>query len=244
MENGKKTAIGVTALVFAVVGIRIGLLVHQRHVDETAVATVTQTKVNPDYLVFLKKMRPDSLKDIKGLVGQTVWVSAGGQMDYYPVANHKAEYAKSQGVLLGAEPLLVKDAIEQVAPKTGTFRIPGGDKQVLLVFTMPKAADPSALHAVPVGYFQDGVYTFETDEIFFYDDPHTLYKHWGPEVWAAVDAHKVIAGMSEAEVQLALGQVSKSESQDYGNRTVTYDDQGHPVDVTFVKDKATTIRPS
>ena len=46
----------------------------------------------------------------------------------------------------------------------------------------------------------------------------------------------------EAEVQLALGQVSKSESQDYGNRTVTYDDQGHPVDVTFVNGKATTVK--
>ena len=244
MENGKKAAIGATVLLIAVVGIRVGLLVHQRHVDETAVAPApVESKANPDDLVFLKQMRPDSMKDIKDLVGKTLWVSAGGQMDYYLYAGHKANYAKSEGILLGADPLVVKDAIEQVAPKSATFRIPGGDRQVLLVFTLPKSAKPDTQYAVPVGYQQDGAYTFEMDEIFFYDDPHVLYKHWSADQWAAIDVHKVIPGMSERQVELALGQVSKSESQTYGNRTVTFDDQGHPVDVTFTNDKATNIRP-
>jgi hypothetical protein len=244
VENGKKAAIGATVLLIAVVGIRVGLLVHQRHVDETAVAPApVESKANPDDLVFLKQMRPDSMKDIKDLVGKTLWVSAGGQMDYYLYAGRKANYAKSEGVLLGADPVLVKDAIEQVAPKSATFRIPGGDRQVLLVFTLPKSAKPDTLYAVPVGYQQDSAYTFEMDEIFFYDDPHVLYKHWSADQWAAIDAHKVIPGMNERQVELALGQVSKSESQTYGNRTVTFDDQGHPVDVTFANDKATNIRP-
>jgi hypothetical protein len=99
------------------------------------------------------------------------------------------------------------------------------------------------VYAVPIGYHEDGAYTFEMDEIFFYDDPHVLYKHWSADQWAAIDAHKVIPGMSERQVELALGQVSKSESQTYGNRTVTFDDQGHPIDVTFTNDKATNIRP-
>jgi hypothetical protein len=244
VESGKKAAIGATVLVLAVVGIRVGFLVHQRHVDETAVApAAVESKVDPDDLVFLKHLRPDSMQDIQGLVGKTLWVSAGGQMDYYLYAGHKANYAKSEGVLLGADPLLVKDAIEQVAPKSATFRIPGGDRQVLLVFTLPKSQKPDTFYAVPVGYRQNGAYTFETDEIFFYDDPHTLYKHWGVEKWAAVDGHKVILGMSERQVELALGQVSKSDSQAYGNRTVTFDDQGHPIEVTFANDKATNIRP-
>ncbi len=143
------------------------------------------------------------------MVGKTVWVSAGGQMDYYPYAAHRANYAKTVGTLLGAEPLVIKDAFEQVAPKSATFRIPGGDKQVLLAFTMPKSADPAKEYAVPVGYRQGGEYTFYTDEIFFYDDPHELYNHWGPQVWQAVDAHQVILGMNERQVQLSLGQVSQ-----------------------------------
>jgi len=244
VESGKKAAIGATVLLLAVIGVRLGLMIHQRHVDETAVAPkVDEPKMDPDDLVFLKHLRPDSMKDIHDLAGKTLWVSAGGQMDFYPVAAHRANYAKSEGVLLGADPILAKDAIEQVAPKSATYRIPGGDRQVLLVFTRPKSPQPDTLYAVPIGYHQDGVYTFFTDEIFFYDDPHVLYKHWSPDVWTAVDAHKVILGMNERQVELALGQVSKSESHAYGNRTVTFDDQGHPVDVTFVHDKATAIHP-
>ncbi len=241
MESGKKAAIGATALLFVVAGVRFWMIYRERHAPEAPVAKVEQ-KIDPDDLVFLKQMRPDSMKDIRELVGKPLWVSAGGQLDYYPYAAHKANYAKSDGVLLGAEEILVKDAIEQVAPKSATFRIPGGDRQVLLVFTLPQSKDPAAEYSVPVGYKQDGAYTFQTDEIFFYEDPHVLYKHWTPEQWAAIDEHRIIAGMNERQVQLALGQVSKSLSNDYGNRLVLYSNLGHPIAVTFVKDKVTSWR--
>lgn len=229
------------------VGIRFGLLVHQRHAEENApvVSHAEDWKkgTNQDALVFLKKKRPSNLKDVKDLDGTRIWVSAGGQMEFYPVVGHRAVYAKPAGTLLGAQAMDVKDAIEQGgAPKGATFRIPGGDKQVLLVFTMPGAADAGKEFAVPVGYKQGAEYTFYTDELFFYDDPHELYKHWGPRVWAAVDAHRAELGMSEAEVQMALGQVSKSVSEEYGNRMVVYPNLGHPKAVTFVKDKATAVR--
>jgi hypothetical protein len=155
------------------------------------------------------------------------------------VAGPAAKYAKSAGTLLGAEPIVVKDAFEQVAPKAATFRIPGGEKQVLLVFTKP--GDTKA-YAVPVGYRQDGQYTFYTDELFFYDDPHGLYKHWGPEIWKAVDTHQVILGMNERQVELSLGQVSKSTSKAYGDRMVVFANLGKPMAVTFVKNKVTAFR--
>lgn len=247
METGKKVAIGATLVAVLAVGGRWGMLVHQRHVDENApvVSHADDWKkgTSEDSLVFLKKKRPSNLKDVKQLDGTRIWVSAGGQMEFYPVAGHRAVYAKPAGTLLGAQAMEVKDAIEQAgAPKGATFRIPGGNKQVLLVFTMPQSGDPAKEYAVPVGYKQGADYTFYTDELFFYDDPHELYKHWGPKVWAAVDAHRAELGMSEAEVQLALGQVSKSVSEEYGNRMVVYSNLGHPKAVTFVKDKATAIR--
>ena len=161
-------------------------------------------------------------------------------MEFYPYVGHTAQYGKGAGTLLGAEPIVVKDAVEQVAPKAATFRIPGGDKQVLLVFTRP---NDTKEYAVPVGYRQAGQYTFYTDEIFFYDDPHQLYKHWGPEIWKAVDAHQVILGMNERQVELSLGQVSKSTSNDYGNRMVVFANMGKPMAVTFVKNKVTAFRP-
>lgn len=242
METGKKIAIGGTVVLLLAVGVRVGMIYYERHTSEKPVEKV-ESKIDPDDLVFLKQMHPDSMKDMKDLIGKTLWVSAGGQMDYYTYTTHKIDSSKSAGLLLGAEPLVVKDAIEQIAPKGMTYRIPAGDKQVMLVFTLPKATDPDKQFAVPVGYREGTTYTFSTDEIFFYEDPHKLYNHWSSDQWAAVDAHKVIPGMNERQVELSLGQVSKSQSQDYGNRTVNFDDQGHPVDVTFVHNKATVIRP-
>ncbi|MGD0442449.1 MAG: hypothetical protein ABSA39_00800 [Edaphobacter sp.] len=238
MNNGVKAAIGMTAVLILAVGGEVLYLHHERNAP-MAIKAREEEVLPADDLVFLKKKRPDSLKDVKELKGSTLWISAGGQLDFYPYVGHAVQYGKSAGTLLGAEKLVVKDAVEQVAPKSATFRIPGGDRQVLLVFTRP---DDVKEFAVPVGYRQDGQYTFYTDEIFFYDDPHELYKHWGPEIWKAVDAHQVILGMNERQVELSLGQVSKSTSTDYGNRMVVFSNLGHPMAVTFVKNKVTAFR--
>jgi hypothetical protein len=239
MKNAVKAAIGATAVLILAVGGEVLWLRHERNAP-VAVKAPERVATPDDDLVYLKQRRPDTLKEIKDLKGSTLWVSAGGQLDYYPYAGHAAQYGKTAGTLLGAEPIVVKDAIEQVAPKNATFRIPGGDRQVLLVFTK---SDDTKDYAVPVGYKQAGQYTFLTDEVFFYDDPHVLYKHWGPEIWKAVDSHQVILGMNERQVELALGQVSQSTSKDYGNRMVVFANMGKPMAVTFVKNKVTAFRP-
>jgi hypothetical protein len=213
----------------------------------SAAASVTSSAdsaglTDPDDLVFLKRERPSSPADLKQLTGTTVWVSAAGQMEYYPYAAQHADFAKPVGTLLGATPLLIQEPFEQVAPKQAQDRIPVGDKQVLLAFTMPTSADPSRQYAVPVGYQKGSDYSFLTDDLFFYANPHDLYKHWGPKVWKAVDSHQVILGMNELQTQLSLGQVSSSASQDLGNRVVIYANLGKPEAVTFVKDHATAFR--
>jgi hypothetical protein len=239
MNNVVKAAIGGTAVLFLAVGGELAYLHHERNAP-VAVKAPEREVIAADDLVFLKKKRPENLKEVKELVGSTVWVSAGGQLEFYPYVGHAAQYGKSAGTLLGAEPIVVKDAVEQVAPKAATFRIPGGDKQVLLVFTKP---GDTKEYAVPVGYRQGSDYTFYMDEIFFYDDPHELYKHWGPEIWKAVDAHEVILGMNERQVELSLGQVSQSTSKAYGNRMVVFANMGKPMAVTFVNNKVTAFRP-
>jgi hypothetical protein len=249
MENGKKAAIGATVLALLVVGARVGMIYRERHAPaaQTAKADAGHEKLPDDAYVFLKKKRPSSMSDLKELLGTTVWMSAGGQMDFYAVTGKHVDYAKKEGTILGAQPLLIKDAVEQVAPKFATFRVPGGEKQVLLLFTIPPSAQgPGSgdkVYGLPVGYREGSTYTFYTDELFFYEDPHVLYKHWGPEVWKAVDEHRAILGMSEAQVQMALGQVSDSVSQEYGDRRVMFANLGHPMDVIFVKNKATAIMP-
>ncbi len=242
MTSGAKMAIGGTAAFVLAVGGELLYLHHERN-KPMKVAAPVEYKIDADDLVFLKKERPMSLADLKDLYGKTIWVSAGGQMDYYPYAGHRADYAKAAGTLLGAEPIVVKEAFEQTALKQATYRIPHGDHWVLLAFTLPKSPDPAKEYAVPVGYQEGKDFTFYTDELFFYDDPHELYKHWGPAIWNAVDTHQVILGMTEHEVQMALGQVSKSVSNEYGNRMVVYANLGKPMAVTFVKNQVTAFRP-
>ena len=237
MKNGPKIAIGVTLLFVLAAGGEIAYIHHERTTDTTV--KKADYKTDPDDLVFLKKRRPDSMKDIEAYKGDTLWVSAGGQMDYYPFSGGKVDWDHSAGTLPSTQKILVKEAIQAVAPKKTAIRIPTGDKQVLLVFTMPGDAKE---YATPVGYEEGGAYTFLADEIFFYDDPHVLFNYWGPQVWAAIDAHKVIPGMSERQAQTSLGQVLTPNGDTVGDRSVQFYNNGHPVLVTFVNDKATSIK--
>ena len=153
--------------------------INRNHEDQAGPAAKADYKTDPDDLVFLKKEHPMSLKDEKDLKGRTLWVSAGGQMDYYPYNGHTVDFAHTQGVLLGAEPIVVTDAIEEVAPKSTAIRIPHGDKQVLLVFTEPRGTDPAKQFALQVGSVTGADVSLLTDEIFFYTDPHKLFELLG-----------------------------------------------------------------
>ena len=95
---------------------------------------------------------------------------------------------------------------------------------------------------MPVGYKDASGYTFFTDDIFFYVDPHQAYSYWGAKIWQAIDTHQVVEGMNERQVALSLGQVAKSNGGAYGNRVMTYANDGHPMAVTFVSNKATAVR--
>jgi YD repeat-containing protein len=133
--------------------------------------------------------------------------------------------------------------VVQAAPKAAAFRIPQGDGQVLLVFTLPD--DPKAAgkeYAVAVGDKEGSGWNLLTDQIFFYDDPHKLFSYWKPEIWKSIDEHRAIVGMNERQVMLALGQVSTPHGDTIGDRTVDYDDQGHPKSVTYQGGKATAVR--
>ena len=239
MKTAVKITLGCIAAVAIAVGGELAYLHHRNAADQAPIAKVDY-KSDPDDNVFLKNEHPMAFKDAKDLKGRTLWVSAGGQMDYYPYTAHTVDFAHPQGVLLGTEKILVTDAVEQVAPVKTAFRIPQGDKQVLLIFT--RAANSAAnQYAVPVGFRQGTDYTFSTDQIFFYDDPHILFSHWSPETWKAIDEHRAILGMNERQVQTALGQISDPHGDKIGDRTVIYDNQGKPKRITFVATKATKI---
>lgn len=243
MEDGKKVALGFTVIMILAFGVRWAFIYKANHDPGPSITTSKPSvKYDDDDLVYLKKQHPDSLKDERALIGKTIWVSAADQMDYYHVVAHRADYAHIVGTLEGAVPLIVTGVIEQVPPKgRAVARIPAGVRHVLLTFTMPKSSDPKAEYAVPVGNYDGSNYNFLTDEIFFYDDPHELYKHWGAETWAHIDKHEAALGMSENQAMMALGQVIDPQGPTIGQRTVTYDNNGHPVTIDFDKNKAVRI---
>jgi len=246
MQKGPKVALASAGLFVLVVAALLGNQYRKNHEQGPARKDpYADVKIDRDDMVFLKKERPDSLADERTLIGKTVWVSAGGQMDYYLDKGKHVDYAQPVGTLLGATPLVIKDAFEQKAPSTGRAvqRIPGGERQVLLGFTMPNSSDPKKEYATPVGNYANGLYTLVNDEVFFYDDPHQLYKHWGAETWAHIDKHEVVPGMSENQAMMALGQVMTPNSDATGDRFVTYDNNGHPIVIQFVKNKAAKITP-
>ena len=74
---------------------------------------------------------------MRDLVGKDVWISAGGQMDYYRDSGNHVNFAAMTGTLPGAEDLLVKGIFEQAAPTTGraVARLGPAQKYVMLAFT-------------------------------------------------------------------------------------------------------------
>jgi hypothetical protein len=226
------------------VAARLGWQYKLNHEPAPKVDTDTwESHVTDDDLVLRRKLRPDSVKDEKELIGKTVWVAAGGQVAYFPDTGKHADFAHPAGKLLGAEPLAVTEVFEQVAATSGpgVTTVPVGKRQVFLGFTMPKSSDPAKKYAAPVGYYDDGAYTFLSDEMFYYDDPHVMYKHWGPEVWAHIDKHEAALGMTENQATMALGQAATPTTQAIGNRSITFDNNGKPVTVDFVNNKAVSV---
>ncbi|HXE08075.1 MAG TPA: hypothetical protein VN612_09270 [Acidobacteriaceae bacterium] len=241
MTPGLKVALGLTAVMLLAFGIEVTYIHYDRNRPDQTAAQPNYGPTDPDDLVFLKRKHPESVADLKDLNSETVWVQAGGQMEYFAAERHRADYAKPAGVLPGGQPLKIVDAFQQAEPKGVSTRVPAGTGQVLLAFTMPKSADAAKLYAAPVGYRDASGYNFFTDDIFFYDDPHKLWD-WSPQIWQAIDTHQVIAGMNQRQVSLSLGAIAKQSSGQYGDGEMVYANAGHPVAVTFAKGKVTASR--
>ena len=103
----------------------------------------------------------------------------------------------------------IKDVVTDVSPKAP------GTKQMMAAFRV--GGKP---YAVPIGVEKDGDFKCYSDEIFFIEDPHDLYKHWPADVWKAIDEHRVQPGMNELQSSFAIGVGIPEGSGDYGSRTL------------------------
>lgn len=251
MTTGAKVALASVAALIVAVGVELLYLHHRNAAD--ANLQVQQRGVyekgtisDDDTVMYgLKHLRPDSMKDIRDLDGKHVWISAGGQMDFYKDTGNRVNFSSLVGTLPGAEDLLVKGFFEQTAPTSGraVSRLGPAQKYVMLAFTEPKESDAKTVYAFPIGIYKSDGYTFYSDQVLFYDDPHELYKHWGPQMWSVVDKHGTVLGMTENQAMMSMGQVITPHGDKMGDRSVTYDNNSHPVDIDFVNGRAVKITP-
>lgn len=183
---------------------------------------------------------PQHFEDVKDLEGKSVWMRSGYTMPYYPYVGGRVEFTKQVGLIPPDQKLDVKKAIKVNAPASIRDNIEHGDRQAMIVFSLPDQKD---LFATPVGFMSGPVEEhYYDDMLFFYDDPHTIYSNWPKDMWAAIDAHQVKPGMSELQTRAAIGMRAQPDGQAEGNRTVDYDVNGKHVVVTYLHDKATTIQ--
>jgi hypothetical protein len=218
---------------------RIWSLYKERH-QPVVVQEAPKRIFTQDEMVSPRKLYIESLKSAKTeLKGQTVWMQAGYQLEYYPYQGHSPVFSQKMGPLPSNQELQIEDVVEVTTPPHWLSRIPRGAKNIFLIVRMPGAA---AEYAVPMGEVDGGDEKFLMDDVLYYDDPHKLYHFWPASVWQAIDQHQVNPGMSELQTMMSVGQVSHSDSSEYGNRTVTYTAGDRKITVTFAGDKATAVQ--
>ena len=98
-------------------------------------------------------------------------------------------------------------------------------------------------YAVPIGFEADQQYKIYSDEMFFVEDPHDLYKHWPPDVWQAVEQHEVKSGMNEMQADFAIGMGVPDSGSSTSEKTVRYPNGGKPIVVVYHDGKAAAIQP-
>jgi hypothetical protein len=230
----------ITLVVLAVAAWRV--LSYERELNQPAVVNKPATRqLTEDQMVLPKKLFIDSLKSAKELNGKSVWMKTGYTLPYYAYRTGRVVFAHEEGQLPPAQELQVKDFVQVTTPPDWVSSIPRGPHNAFVVFTEPGRTGE---FAAPVATIDGENSSWQCDDIFFYQDPKTLY-HWPADVWQAVAQHTAKQGMSEMQATMALGNLQQSGSKDPGNRTVSYTtiDQGqtHHYSVTFADDKATSV---
>jgi hypothetical protein len=235
-EEAKKRIQAALALALVVAGVRAGYILYERHEDNLAAQQQEQAKKagysNADYYVVPKRLHPFDLKSAQQLTEQPVWVKEGYKYTYYryvPVVK-SVDFAHESGLLGPIERLDIKDVMAVPAP--------GGRRQVVATFEKDGHS-----FAVPIGFEAEGQCKIYSDEMFYVEDPHELYKHWPADVWQAVAQHEVKVGMNELQADFAVGMGTLDVGSSSDERTLRYANGGKPLVVIYRDGKATEIKP-
>ena len=234
-------------LVFVVLaGLRVLFIYRERHAPAPSPKAPATLNLNADDYVVPTQVHAYDLKSAKeALDDKTVWVKAGYQTYYYPYSGGHIDFKHPAGTLPPLDKLEITNVMQTTAPGAKAEEVAPGvrvhEEQVFAVFH-PNAQNKT--YAAAIGGNRGGDYTLYINDLLFLDDPHQLYKHWPADVWSAVDQHQAKPGMSELQVAFALGTgIPVGNSGSIGDRTMQYDNNGHPVKVTFEHNRAKDVQP-
>jgi hypothetical protein len=223
---------------FLVATARAGYIFYQRYQDRVAVDQQKKARdvgySNADFYVSPKKLYPYDLKTARQLTQQPVWVKEGYRYVYYsyePSSKH-VDFGHESGTLGPIEKLAIADVV------IAGNKVAGQPKQIVATFEKE-----GKKYAVPIGYEADGEYKIYSDEIFFIEDPHDLYKHWSTDIWQAVEQHEVKPGMNEMQADFAIGMGVPNAGDTSYEKTVKYPNGGKPLVVVYHDGKAAEIKP-
>jgi len=224
-------------VIIAVTAIRAGYIVYQRYserAESAAKASKQAPPLNPDAYVVPKKLYPSDLKSAKQLTQQPVWVREGYHHTYfsYDLARHHTDFSREAGLLLPIQKLDIKDVVSDTAPHSAHLQ------QIMAVFEQDGKA-----YAVSIGSMAGGSYSIYSDDYFFLQDPHELYKHWPPEIWQAIDQHQVKPGMNQLQVDFAVGMGALDRASDTAVQIAHYPNGGKPLTIVYRAGKVAEIRP-
>ena len=224
-------------LLLILVTLRAAYIFYQRHEDRASVEKQKQARnlgfSNPDYYVSPKKLYPYDLKTAKQLVQQPEWVKEGFRYTYYNYdpSTRRVQFAHEAGLLGPIERLSITDVVTATPPGAAQR------KQVLAIFDKD-----GKRYAVPIGYEAEGQYKIYSDEMFYIEDPHQLYKHWPPDIWQAVEQHEVKPGMNEMQAVFAIGMGRPDPGNSEYEKIVHYPNGGKPLLVVYHDGKAAEIK--
>jgi hypothetical protein len=238
MKTWQKAGV-VTLITLSIGGIYLFIVFEQRKNPGAIGQNTEQQTESPDDVAEVRAMFPTSFDDALKLQNTSVWMKNGYTMPYFPYDAGRIVFAKPAGLIPSAQRLDIKKVIKAAAPASVDDGISHGSRQVFAIFALPGS---TSLYATAIGVIDGAQEAYFSDVLFFYDDPHTIYGDWPKSIWAAIDAHQVLPGMSELETRMSVGQKIQSDGSSEGNRTVTYDQAGKKWTVTFVNNHATSIK--
>ena len=238
MRNWQKSLI-ITLITLAIGGVYLLVVFLDRRSPGVARETTPEQQLTPDDVAEVRAMFPTSFDDVLKLQSSSVWMKNGYTMPYFRYQSGRIAFSKSLGVIPATERLDIKKVIKAEAPSTIDDGISHGSRQVFAVFVLPGNPD---IYATAIGVIDGPQEAYFTDVLFYYDDPHTIYDNWPKTIWTAIDAHQVLPGMSELQTRMSIGQKTHPYGSSQGNRTVDYDQAGKHWTITYVNNRATSIK--